>query len=82
MLNNESILAVNYYVTAYWLFQGFNNWSGGLYGYSWDMMVHTWNNQHIKIKYVNPSTGEQGYLDPEVRMTTVYMLYSELWRVM
>ena len=22
--------------------QGYNNWTNGLYGYSWDMMVHSW----------------------------------------
>ncbi|XP_014681352.1 PREDICTED: vitamin K-dependent gamma-carboxylase-like [Priapulus caudatus] len=44
--------------------KGYNNWTNGLYGYSWDMMVHSWSTQHIKISFVNKDTGEEGYLDP------------------
>lgn len=46
--------------------QGYNNWTNGLYGYSWDMMVHSWSTQHIRITYVDKATGKQGYLNPEV----------------
>lgn len=28
--------------------QGYNNWTNGLYGYSWDMMVHSRSHQHVK----------------------------------
>ncbi|XP_050394732.2 vitamin K-dependent gamma-carboxylase [Patella vulgata] len=45
--------------------KGYNNWTNGLYGYSWDMMVHSWSVQHIRITYVNKDTGEAGYLNPE-----------------
>lgn len=47
------------------LTKGYNNWTNGLYGYSWDMMVHRWNTQHIKITYVNKKTGDVGYLSPD-----------------
>lgn len=48
--------------------QGYNNWTRGLYGYSWDMMVHKWNTQHIKIRYVSRETGAEGFLDPQVEL--------------
>lgn len=46
--------------------QGYNNWTNGLYGYSWDMMVHSWSLQHVKITYEKKDTGEVGYLKPLV----------------
>ncbi|XP_053388971.1 vitamin K-dependent gamma-carboxylase-like isoform X2 [Mercenaria mercenaria] len=45
--------------------KGYNHWTQGLYGYSWDMMVHTWNLQHLKITYVDKETREEGYLNPK-----------------
>lgn len=45
--------------------KGYNHWTQGLYGYSWDMMVHTWNLQHLKITYIDKETGEEGYLNPK-----------------
>lgn len=46
--------------------QGYNNWTNGLYGYSWDMMVHSRSHQHVKITYRDGVTGELGYLNPGV----------------
>lgn len=46
--------------------QGYNNWTNGLYGYSWDMMVHSRSHQHVKITYKDGKTGEVGYLNPGV----------------
>uniref|UniRef100_A0A2C9JGW2 Vitamin K-dependent gamma-carboxylase n=2 Tax=Biomphalaria glabrata TaxID=6526 RepID=A0A2C9JGW2_BIOGL len=46
--------------------KGYNNWTNGLYGYSWDMMVHRWKIQHVRISYHNKDTGDTGYLDPMV----------------
>ncbi|KAK2510505.1 Ggcx [Columba guinea] len=43
---------------------GYNNWTNGLYGYSWDMMVHSRSHQHVKITYRDGVTGERGYLKP------------------
>ncbi|KAL4240239.1 hypothetical protein ACF0H5_001033 [Mactra antiquata] len=45
--------------------KGYNQWTQGLYGYSWDMMVHSWSLQHIKITYVDKDTREEGYLNPK-----------------
>lgn len=46
--------------------QGYNNWTNGLYGYSWDMMVHSRFHQHVKITYQDGLTGDVGYLKPGV----------------
>ncbi|XP_057618028.1 vitamin K-dependent gamma-carboxylase isoform X2 [Chionomys nivalis] len=49
---------------SHFLTQGYNNWTNGLYGYSWDMMVHSRSHQHVKITYRDGLTGELGYLNP------------------
>ena len=46
--------------------QGYNNWTNGLYGYSWDMMVHTWDTVLAVVKVVDHETGQEHFLDPEV----------------
>ncbi|KAK2189601.1 hypothetical protein NP493_101g02046 [Ridgeia piscesae] len=50
---------------SHFLTPGYNNWTNGLYGYSWDMMVHSWTIQHVRISYVNKDTGDTGYLNPQ-----------------
>lgn len=45
--------------------KGYNHWTQGLYGYSWDMMVHSWNLQHVKVTYIDKESGEEGYLNPK-----------------
>ena len=32
---------------------GYNSWTQGLYGYSWDMMIHSWSTQHVVMKVCN-----------------------------
>ncbi|XP_065655191.1 vitamin K-dependent gamma-carboxylase isoform X2 [Hydra vulgaris] len=44
--------------------KGYNSWTDGLYGYSWDMMVHSWNTQHVVVKVIDDVTGEKQYLRP------------------
>nr|XP_033804530.1 vitamin K-dependent gamma-carboxylase [Geotrypetes seraphini] len=51
---------------SHFITQGYNNWTSGLYGYSWDMMVHSRSHQHVKITYKDGLTGEIGYLNPGV----------------
>ncbi|XP_019629264.1 PREDICTED: vitamin K-dependent gamma-carboxylase-like isoform X2 [Branchiostoma belcheri] len=60
-MSEQLFLPYSHFIT-----QGYNSWTQGLYGYSWDMMVHTWSVQHIKVKYVDAATGEHGYLRPGV----------------
>lgn len=51
---------------SHFITKGYNNWTNGLYGYSWDMMVHSRSHQHVKITYKDGKTGEIGYLNPGV----------------
>ncbi|XP_021230711.1 vitamin K-dependent gamma-carboxylase, partial [Numida meleagris] len=51
---------------SHFITQGYNSWTNGLYGYSWDMMVHSRFHQHVKITYRDGLTGEVGYLKPGV----------------
>ncbi|XP_030598408.1 vitamin K-dependent gamma-carboxylase [Archocentrus centrarchus] len=51
---------------SHFITQGYNNWTNGLYGYSWDMMVHSRTHQHVKITYKDGKTGDIGYLNPGV----------------
>uniref|UniRef100_A0A665UUG4 HTTM-like domain-containing protein n=1 Tax=Echeneis naucrates TaxID=173247 RepID=A0A665UUG4_ECHNA len=51
---------------SHFITQGYNNWTNGLYGYSWDMMVHSRNHQHVKITYKDGKNGDVGYLNPGV----------------
>ncbi|XP_071828913.1 vitamin K-dependent gamma-carboxylase-like isoform X1 [Apostichopus japonicus] len=50
---------------SHFITQGFNNWTNGLYGYSWDMMVHTWNVQHTKLRFLDKASDKEGYLSPD-----------------
>uniref|UniRef100_A0A4W4GE97 Vitamin K-dependent gamma-carboxylase n=1 Tax=Electrophorus electricus TaxID=8005 RepID=A0A4W4GE97_ELEEL len=51
---------------SHFITKGYNNWTNGLYGYSWDMMVHSRTHQHVKITYKDGVTGQIGYLNPGV----------------
>ncbi|XP_076799708.1 vitamin K-dependent gamma-carboxylase-like [Clavelina lepadiformis] len=48
---------------SHFVTKGYNGWTEGPYGYSWDMMIHSFQNQHTKIRYVD-GFGEEGYLKP------------------
>jgi len=47
------------------VFQGYNNWVPGIYGYSWDMMVHAWDTLLVVIKVHDNVNNEVRYLDPD-----------------
>lgn len=46
------------------LTKGYNNWTNGLYGYSWDMMIHSWDTIIIVVKIVDNKSGVEHFLDP------------------
>lgn len=50
---------------SHWLTKGYNTWTNGLYGYSWDMMVHNWRHIHTRVTVVDKSS-RKFYLNPEV----------------
>ena len=48
---------------------GYNTWTQGLYGYSWDMMINSWETLHQKVTVRNYETQEERYLEPDVWVT-------------
>ena len=55
----QAVLPYSHFIT-----EGYNGWTQGAYGYSWDMMIHSFKKQHVKITYEDGATGEVGYLKP------------------
>ncbi|XP_049299327.1 vitamin K-dependent gamma-carboxylase [Anopheles funestus] len=50
---------------SHFLTKGYNNWTNGLYGYSWDMMVHAWDTIMIGIRVVDRQNPERvHYVEP------------------
>uniref|UniRef100_A0A182YR33 HTTM-like domain-containing protein n=1 Tax=Anopheles stephensi TaxID=30069 RepID=A0A182YR33_ANOST len=50
---------------SHFLTKGYNNWTNGLYGYSWDMMVHAWDTIMIGIRVVDRHDPERmHYVEP------------------
>ncbi|XP_065208287.1 vitamin K-dependent gamma-carboxylase [Planococcus citri] len=45
--------------------KGYNAWTTGQYGYSWDMMVHAWKTSMVMVKVVDHNNGNIHYLDAE-----------------
>lgn len=48
------------------MFQGYNGWRNGLYGYSWDMMVYNVDVAKVQVKVMDHARREQFFLDPNV----------------
>uniref|UniRef100_A0A1B6CFW1 Vitamin K-dependent gamma-carboxylase n=1 Tax=Clastoptera arizonana TaxID=38151 RepID=A0A1B6CFW1_9HEMI len=55
---------------SHFITKGYNNWTNGLYGYSWDMMVHSWDTVLLVVRIVDKDTGEEHFLDPEAWVNT------------
>ncbi|KAL1424685.1 hypothetical protein MTO96_019833 [Rhipicephalus appendiculatus] len=47
--------------------KGYNTWTEGSYGYSWDMMVHNWRPVHVKLVLYDNATNRAHFVDPEAR---------------
>ncbi|KAH8032845.1 hypothetical protein HPB51_003082 [Rhipicephalus microplus] len=47
--------------------KGYNTWTQGSYGYSWDMMVHNWRPVHVKLVLYDNATHRAHFVDPEAR---------------
>ncbi|GIY33821.1 vitamin K-dependent gamma-carboxylase [Caerostris extrusa] len=50
---------------SHWLTRGYNTWTQGLYGYSWDMMVNNWRYVHTTVTIVDKNTGQHFHIDPD-----------------
>ncbi|XP_076163553.1 gamma-glutamyl carboxylase isoform X2 [Ptiloglossa arizonensis] len=55
---------------SHFITKGYNNWVPGLYGYSWDMMVHVWDTILVVIKVHDNVSNEDRYLDPKAWVQT------------
>ena len=44
---------------SHFLTRGYNGWTNGLYGYSWDMMIHSWSEMHTRLEVVR-ANGTRG----------------------
>lgn len=60
---------------SHFLTKGYNNWTNGLYGYSWDMMVHSWDTTLVVVKVVDKVTGVEHFLDPQVGLLADPIFY-------
>ncbi|KAM8709177.1 hypothetical protein ACLKA7_016051 [Drosophila subpalustris] len=49
---------------SHFITKGYNNWTNGLYGYSWDMMVHSYDTVLTSIKIVDNDNQKVHYLNP------------------
>ncbi|XP_055913310.1 vitamin K-dependent gamma-carboxylase [Eupeodes corollae] len=49
---------------SHFITKGYNNWTNGLYGYSWDMMVHSYDTIVTSVKVVDNQNGNMHYLEP------------------
>ncbi|KAJ8913553.1 hypothetical protein NQ315_017104 [Exocentrus adspersus] len=48
---------------SHFITKGYNNWTKGLYGYSWDMMVHSWDTILVVVKVVDNNSGREYFVD-------------------
>ena len=56
---SQALLPYSHVIT-----KGYNTWTDGLYGYSWNMMVNNWRILHKRLIVVNKNTAEKYYLNP------------------
>ncbi|TDG52904.1 hypothetical protein AWZ03_000447 [Drosophila navojoa] len=49
---------------SHFITKGYNNWTNGLYGYSWDMMVHSYDTVLTSIKVVDNNNQQVHHLNP------------------
>lgn len=49
---------------SHFITMGFNNWVDGIYGYSFDMMMHNWRPSLISIKIVDNNNQNQHFIEP------------------
>ncbi|KAL7667475.1 hypothetical protein ACOME3_010708 [Neoechinorhynchus agilis] len=55
---------------SHFITKGYNSWTNGLYGYSWDMMVHSWHTQHIKITCLDKKTNKTFFIKKDSYTST------------
>lgn len=57
--SGQTFLPYSHFIT-----KGYNGWTNGIYGYSWDMMVHAWDTTLTIVKIVDHNTNGSHFLHP------------------
>lgn len=52
---------------------GYNTWTDGPYGYSWDMMIHAWNTVRTSVRVRDNPSGQEYFVDAKA------FSYSDRW---
>lgn len=64
----QAVLPYSHFLTP-----GFNTWTDGPYGYSWDMMMHAWNTVRTSVRVRDNTSGEDFFLNAKS------FAYSDRW---
>lgn len=57
--SSQALLPYSHVIT-----KGYNGWTNGIYGYSWDMMIHAWDTTHTVVKVVENNRNSHHFLHP------------------
>ncbi|KAJ6640786.1 Vitamin K-dependent gamma-carboxylase [Pseudolycoriella hygida] len=49
---------------SHFITEGYNGWTNGIYGYSWDMMIHAWDTTLTVVEVVDRSSNTHHFLHP------------------
>lgn len=49
---------------SHFITKGYNNWTDGIYGYSWDMMIHAWDTVQVTIRIVDNGNDKSHFIEP------------------
>jgi hypothetical protein len=59
------LIAIEWFLPySHFITKGYNSWTQGLYGYSWDMMIHTWNTQHVRVRVISTNDQNEFFIRP------------------
>ncbi|XP_063973510.1 vitamin K-dependent gamma-carboxylase [Diachasmimorpha longicaudata] len=50
---------------SHFITKGYNNWVSGLYGYSWDMMIHNWDTILVVVRVHDNENSKDYFIDPQ-----------------
>lgn len=64
----QAVFPYSHFITL-----GYNTWTDGPYGYSWDMMIHAWHTVRTTVRVRDNPTGQDFYLDAKT------FAYTDRW---
>lgn len=57
--SSQAVLPYSHFIT-----EGYNGWTNGIYGYSWDMMMHAWDTTLTVVEIVDSNNNDHHFLHP------------------